>query len=188
MSIWTFADILGHRQTLLGICAIFLIQFFCWVEVACYYRSIVVNLCHHPSTGWLTHLGGMPPSSLLTSIATNTASLNTSMPLHPNSMPSATGLINTPSLLPPTTPAQHSRLGMILSPAPIPFRLVQRIQAGEFVEMRDLMADNVSLHSQQEDIHGLGSLITTPAGLRPRLREVPSLSSWMFCFTAGPAH
>ena len=166
---------------------LFFIQFFfVWLRLHAISVPLLLMLCHHPNTGWLTHLGGMPPSSLLTSIATNTASLITSMPLHPYPTPSATALINKPSLLPPTTPAHHSRLGMILSPAssPIPFRLVQRIQAGEFVEMRDLMADNVSLHSQLEDLHGLGSLIATPAGLRPRLREVPSLSSWMFCFAA----
>ena len=49
-----------------------------------------------------------------------------------------------------------STLGLILSPSldPIPHRLVSRIQAGEFVEMRDLLADNISLHNQLEDFHG----------------------------------
>ncbi len=43
--------------------------------------------------------------------------------------------------------------------------------------MRDLLADNVALHSQLEDLHRL-----SPLPLRPRLREVPSLHSWMYCF------
>ena len=76
--------------------------------------------------------------------------------------------------------------GLILSPSadPIPYRLVQRIQNGEFVEMRDLLADNVSLHNQLKDLHGLVPLTATPAAFRPRLREVPSLASWVYCFAA----
>ena len=78
-----------------------------------------------------------------------------------------------------------STLGLILSPSsdPIPHRLVSRIQAGEFVEMRDLLADNISLHNQLEDFHG-HIWPSTPTHLRPRLREVPSLSSWVYCFCA----
>ncbi len=79
-----------------------------------------------------------------------------------------------------------SRMGMILSPAsdPIPYRLVQKIQAGEFVEMRDLLTDNISLHNQLEALHGHFNFSSTPASLRPSLREVPSLSSWMYRFAA----
>ena len=70
--------------------------------------------------------------------------------------------------------------GLILSPAadPVPYRLVQRICSGEFVEMRDLLADNIALHDQLEDLHG------HTTSLDPRLREVPSLASWVYCFAA----
>ncbi len=37
---------------------------------------------------------------------------------------------------------------------PIPYRLVQRIRSGDFLEMRDLLADNMALHGQLEDLHG----------------------------------
>ena len=76
-----------------------------------------------------------------------------------------------------------SRLGLILSPAtdPIPHRLVQRIRHGEFVEMRDLLADNISLFNHLEDFHGHSN------GIRARLREVPSLASWVYCFAAFTA-
>ncbi len=50
--------------------------------------------------------------------------------------------------------------------------------------MRDLLADNISLHNQVEALHGQFSLTSTPAALRPSLREVPSLQSWMYCFAA----
>ena len=82
-------------------------------------------------------------------------------------------------------PYLHLHIGLILSPSsdPIPHRLVSRIQAGEFVEMRNLLADNISLHNQLEDFHG-HIWPSTPAHLRPRLMEVPSLSSWVYCFCA----
>ena len=62
-----------------------------------------------------------------------------------------------------------STLGLILSPSsdPIPHRLVSHIQAREFVEMRDLLADNISLHNQLEDFHG-HIWPSTPAHLRRR--------------------
>uniref|UniRef100_A0A1X7TZA3 Uncharacterized protein n=1 Tax=Amphimedon queenslandica TaxID=400682 RepID=A0A1X7TZA3_AMPQE len=71
-----------------------------------------------------------------------------------------------------------SPLGFVLSPTsePIPHRLVLRIRSGEFVEVRDLLADNVSLHELLEDLHG------HTTGLCTRLREVPSLVSWMYYF------
>ena len=70
-----------------------------------------------------------------------------------------------------------------MSSDPIPHRLVQHIRAGEFVDMRDLLADNISLHNQLEALHGQASL-ASPTSFCPRLREVPSLSSWVYCFAA----
>ena len=49
--------------------------------------------------------------------------------------------------------------------------------------MRDLLADNISLHNQLEDFHG-HIWPSTPAHLHPRLRDVPSLVSWVYCFCA----
>ena len=79
----------------------------------------------------------------------------------------------------------QSQPGMILSPAadPIPHTLVQRIQNGQFVEMRDLLADNIALLNQLSSLNGL---INLPANTlnRTRLREVPSLVSWLYCFNS----
>ena len=76
--------------------------------------------------------------------------------------------------------------GIILSSAlrPIPGRLVRRIRAGEFVEMRDLLADNITLHDQLESVQSPLANAVIPAGLRPRVREVPSLISWVYCYLA----
>ena len=52
------------------------------------------------------------------------------------------------SLLAPT------QAGLILTPAvePVPHKLVQRIQAEQFVEMRDLLGDNIALLQQLNSV------------------------------------
>ena len=150
----------------------------------------------------VSHLGSLPPPDTIASVATIHDQLSQTQ-LDPVVLPSAAtstgldaiqqlpqaGLSSFPSRLPPVSspplPVAQS-LGLILSPAlqPIPARLVRRIQSGEFVEMRDLLSDNVALHDQLEAVHGPLLAAHTPASLRPRLREVPSLVSWVFCFTA----
>ena len=59
--------------------------------------------------------------------------------------------------------------GMILSPAlqPIPGCLVCRILSGEFIEMRDFLTDNITLHDQA--VQGPLNLTPIPGALQPRL-------------------
>ena len=87
-----------------------------------------------------------------------------------------------PAKPPPST-------GIILSPAsdPIPARLVRRIQSGDFVEMRELLADNISLFNQSSELHSISAITAVPPALRPQIREVPSLISWVYCFAAYAA-
>ena len=84
---------------------------------------------------------------------------------------------------PPVVTLSHP--GLILSPAcdPFPQALVQRIRAGQFVEMRDFLADNTALLSQLSSLQGVGTLPLLTVH-HTRLREVPSLVSWMYCFAA----
>ena len=65
--------------------------------------------------------------------------------------------------------------GPMLSSAfpPFPQKLVARIQAGQFVEMKELLTDNISLQSQLDGLHSQGTAIL-PMAIRPRLREVGS--------------
>ena len=96
-----------------------------------------------------------------------------------------------PSLLPevPAPPAvgshppQAGGLSLSLSAAPVPAKLVTRIQSGQFVEMRDLLGDNVALSQHFEAVHSsLPAATLLPLSTRPRLREVSSLQSWIYCF------
>ena len=75
---------------------------------------------------------------------------------------------------------QPSQPGLSLSPAmaPFPRRLVNRVLAGQFIDMRELLADNMALVQQLESVPGSSMLGTS----RPRLREVTSLPTWCYCF------
>ena len=83
----------------------------------------------------------------------------------------------------PPLPASYP--GLSLSPAsdPIPHLLVQRIQAGQLVEMRDLLVDNIALINQLTSLNGTISLPLSTLSCT-RLREVPNLISWLYCFNA----
>ena len=134
-------------------------------------------------------LGSLPPSPTIASVATLTNPVPTPTTIsigttHPSLVTSHLTGLTAGDLLnlsqPPTTAAS----GMILSSSiePIPPRLVQRIQSGQFVEMRELLSDNLALFQQMETLHGQASWSLAPPSHRPRTREVPSLVSWLFCF------
>ena len=76
--------------------------------------------------------------------------------------------------------------GVILSSVlqPIPARLVRRIVSKKFMEMRELLSNNLALHDQLEAVHGPLLSMSTPGSLHARMREVPPLTSWVYCFAA----
>ena len=60
------------------------------------------------------------------------------------------------------------------------------VRSGQFVEMRELLADNISLVQQLEAVQSSSPLpMVGPA--RPRLREVSTLSTRLYCFLAYSA-
>lgn len=152
-------------------------------------------------SGAAYQLGTLPPPASLASLPVSTGAAPTWVNSQPISMP---GLTHTP-----VTPISHgvpqsdlcqqrlnlpliqqntllpvqSQQGIILSPAadPIPPALVQKIQACGFIEMRDLLADNVALMNQ---ITSLGGTLSLPPSTMncTRLCEVPSLIFWLYCF------
>ena len=87
-------------------------------------------------------------------------------------------MLATGSIGPPT----RVGLSLSLSTEPIPARLVQRIQSGQFVDMRDLLGDNIALTQHFEAAHSSLPNTILPLSSRPRLREVSSLPSWIYCF------
>lgn len=83
-------------------------------------------------------------------------------------------------------PHAGSSQGLSLSPAtePFPQRVVDKVRSGQYVDMRDLMTDNISLLQQLEAVGSQGAFPALPGVLKPRLREVATLPSWLYCFLA----
>ncbi len=83
------------------------------------------------------------------------------------------GLTGVPGVPVPEQPLQLS----VLFP-PIPAKLVAKIRSGAFVEMKDLLPDNLALQRQ------LQSMQSTKQASKAKLREVKSINTWMDCFLA----
>ena len=60
----------------------------------------------------------------------------------------------------------------------VPAKLVAKIQRGEYVDMAELLKDNIKAERRRSPQEGLqGTLIS-----RSKRREVPDLLSWLQCF------
>ena len=80
------------------------------------------------------------------------------------------------------SPGTAGDVSLSMSARPIPARLVQQIRAGRYVDMRDLLWDNVAVRRHFEDIQGGMGVHLLPISSRPRVRDVPTLASWVCCF------
>ena len=85
------------------------------------------------------------------------------------------------STLASAPPTQES-LSLSLASEPIHARLVYRIRSGQFVEMRNLLGDNIALNQHFKGVSSYFPAQVLPASSRSRLREVTSLPSWIYCF------
>ena len=104
---------------------------------------------------------------------TNTSWSSTTNPLTATTNP-------WPLSLPPAAPS-HAGVTLSLVSETFPRRLVDKVRSGQFTEMKELLADNISLLGQLDAIPGLSATHMLGA-TRPRLREVTSLPSWCHCF------
>ena len=119
--------------------------------------------------------GALPPAPMLTSIPLTPPTINAQALVAPTA--------TTPQgVLPPALPPPQ---GLILSPAssPFPQKLVDKIHFGQFIEMRELLMDNIALIQQLEALQS-STPIPMIGPTRPRLREISTLSSWLYCFLA----
>ena len=76
---------------------------------------------------------------------------------------------------------------VVLSSAlpPITAKLAAEIVSGQFVAMKELLADNMSLCNQLESFPTHQHIVATAA--KPRLREIDSPLTWVACFLAYAA-
>ena len=147
------------------------------------------SLGDNASTG---SLGIMPPPSALASVSLmqggptcSTVLSAWSSPITMSTMAPLVPLTDSTTVPPLSTSMVGPGVGVSLSPAtePFPRKLVDRIRSGQYIEMRDLLMDNISLRQQLESLGGPAQY-SLPGIMRPRLRDVGNLPSWMYCFLA----
>ena len=144
-------------------------------------------------TGNPLQLGGLPSpqqlvsvpiaSSVSTSVTWTNPPVSSLLPLSQSTIPSLIRPADNAPLFVPTTTVSGS-LSLSLSSDPIPAKVVHSIRSGRYVEMRDLLGDNMALTQHLESIHGYFPLHILPGASRPRLREVTTLPQWIYCFLA----
>lgn len=80
--------------------------------------------------------------------------------------------------------AASAMVGACLSPGsvPLPAKLVAKVRSGVYVEMKELLGDNIALLSELETFNGPHHVVGVAGANKPRLREISSLASWMYCF------
>ena len=80
-------------------------------------------------------------------------------------------------------PQLSSTSGLVVSPAaePFPRKLVDKVNSGQFIKMRELLADNITLLHQLEAMHGY-SLLHLAGAAGPQIRDVSSLTTWCYSF------
>ena len=146
----------------------------------------------HPNCAYLktthssysTALGLIPPASALSTMPIF------SLSGHPPPALTAAGLATittsevSPSIAGPLPQTSTSGPGqaMLLSSAlpPIAAKVVTKIKSGQYVPMKDLLADNMSLCNQLEALPGAQHVYTSLP--KPRLREIQSPLTWVSCF------
>ena len=67
--------------------------------------------------------------------------------------------------------------------APIPAKLVKKIQGLQYIDMRDLLPDNIVLLRHMEALDSPSAHPHMAAGTSPRLHEANSLLFWAICFS-----
>ena len=157
-------------------------------------------------------LGQLPPGSAITSVnllapvASTQAGVTWTSgiaspgvlphaPLPPTVMSgqAAAPLVSAPSTATAgATPWQYPTpptAGVCLSPGTeqFPQKLVAKVQSGAYVDMKEFLGDNLSLLRQLESLNITTTLSALPGVMKPRLREVTTLATWLYCFLAYAA-
>ena len=135
-------------------------------------------------------LGTLPPPAALAGVqlANSAAStLATGPPQFPP-VPDQVLVTTYPSPLLPTgsrewPPQGHGGdLSLSLASRPIPAKIVHQIRSGRFVEMRDLLDDNITVKRHFEELHRSMGMQLLQVTSKPKVREVSTLPVWVCCY------
>ena len=118
-----------------------------------------------------------PPS---VSLATSSLHVANAPVLPSSAPPLASFNMATDDPLPAPIPLQPFVVGPGFSPVPV--KLVSQIVAGKFVDLADLLADNLASHEPEPQLMFDGRLVFTPTSKRQR-RHVEDILSWTEAFS-----
>ncbi len=96
----------------------------------------------------------------------------------------AGGLLLVPGFISSLPESGANGACLSLGTVPFPAKLVVKVRSGAYVEMKELLGNNIALLSEVEIFNGLHHFMGIPGANKPHLREVSSLSSWIYYFLA----
>ena len=136
-----------------------------------------------PPTGATLPLSSIPPPSALGSVPTFTATTpGTTPPLGSGTTPpSLSSLLATVMSATPATLGIKAAKPLAYSPVlpPIPAKAVEKIRAGSYIDLKELLADNIALSERYQE---LGHPLLPNAQAAPKLRSITDPLTWVFCF------
>ena len=130
-------------------------------------------------------LGGLAPASSSTSLpllsgdVSTHAALCTSLVSASTATPLVSLLPLAPVSVPSSTGAAAKDFSLSRAAIPVPAKLVGKIQALKFIDMRELLADNIKMMAHLESLPAGSQAIQASSSHQ---REVPNIQSWVCAF------
>ena len=145
-----------------------------WAPIVSSPSSIAVNQTQPPPSGMSPLI--VPSFVPQFSVAGSTNHQNSSSVALPSSVNSVPGclLANTPPLNQP----------FVVGPgySPIPYKVVSQIVAGKYVNLEDLLPENISIQEPEPQLHFDGRLILSNAPKKNK-KQITEIVSWVEAFT-----
>ena len=130
---------------------------------------------------------GVPPMPAVSSAIANVRLISSLPSVSSTVIPglssstSVTSFISSAAALTSTPISYGFRLSSSFQP--VPAKLTAKIRSLQFIDMRELLPDNVRLLKNVEELDSKLGAAPFSAATRPKLHEVHSLLTWVSCFT-----
>ena len=101
--------------------------------------------------------------------------------LTPHATPLSSGSLNAPSVVPWASPPLGKAFVVGPGYSPIPEKLVTKIRTGQFVELADLLAENLKAQEVEPQTFLDGKLVVSST--KKRVTEITDIITWVQAFT-----